>query len=256
MPQKPAAAINVISLQSEENLPRKFLAVIIFCLLAPIARAQDKPQAYVGAHLIPISGPEIDNGVVVVQGGKILAAGAASDVQIPDGAEKHDVAGKVIMPGLIDTHSHVGSGAAGGDGSAPIQPDVRILDAINVRDTGFQKARAGGITTVNIMPGSGHLLSGQTVYLKLRAGNTIDDLVYRNADGTPAGGMKMANGTNSIKTTPPFPGTRAKSAALLRDPSANGQEYRDKIRRANGDPAKMPPRDLAMEGLVEVLEGK
>jgi len=231
------------------------LAVLV-CGAARVATAQDKPQAYVGAHLIPIGGPEIDNGVLIVQDGKIVAVGADAAVQIPDGAERHDAAGKVIMPGLIDTHSHVGGGPGGGDGSAPIQPDVRILDAINPRDTGFQKARSGGITTVNIMPGSGHLLSGQTVYLKLRAGKTIDELVYHNVDGTPAGGMKMANGTNSIKPTPPFPGTRAKSAALVREQFVRAQEYRDKVKRANGDPAKMPPRDLGMEGLIEVLDGK
>ena len=64
--------------------------------------------------------------------------------------------GKVIMPGLVDSHSHIGGGT-GADGSAPIQPDVRLLDAINVRHSSIRRAQAGGITTVNIMPGSGHL---------------------------------------------------------------------------------------------------
>jgi imidazolonepropionase-like amidohydrolase len=241
---------------AEEALLDRITIIALVCLTASAAPAQEKIQAFVGAHVIPVIGAEFDNGVMVVQDGKIIDIGPAANVQIPDGAEKHDLSGKTLMPGLIDTHSHIGSGAAGGDGSAPLQPDVRIIDAINVRDAGFQKARAGGITTVNIMPGSGHLLSGQTAYLKLRAGNTIDDLVYRNPDGTPAGGMKMANGTNSIRSTPPFPGTRAKSAALVREQFVKAQEYRDKINRANGDPAKMPPRDLAMEGLIEVLEGK
>src|SRR4029077_1541029 len=112
----------------------------------------------------------------------------------------------------------------------------RVVDAINVRDTGLKKARAGGITTVNVMPGSGHLLSGQTVYLKLRDGSTIDDLIIRNPDGSAAGGMKMANGTNSIKTTAPFPGTRSKSAALVREQYVKAIEYRDKVKRAAGDP--------------------
>src|SRR4051812_47962232 len=103
------------------------------------AAAQDKPQAYVNAHLIPIAGPEIDNGVLVVKGGKIVAVGKSGEVKPPDGAEVHDEQGRTIMPGLVDTHSHIGCGAAGGDGSAPIQPDVRIIDAINVRDPGLQK---------------------------------------------------------------------------------------------------------------------
>jgi imidazolonepropionase-like amidohydrolase len=224
-------------------------------MCASAALAQDKPQAYVGATLIPISGGEIANGVLIVQGGKIVAAGSAADVQIPADAERHDVAGKTIMPGLVDTHSHIGSGAAGGDGSAALQPDVNVMDGINVRDTGLQKARAGGITTVNIMPGSGHLLSGKTIYLKLRAGKIIDDLFIKNPDGSIAGGMKMANGTNSIRN-PPFPGTRAKSAAMVREQFVKAIEYRDKINRAAGDATKMPDRDLVMEAMLEVLDGK
>ena len=107
------------------------------------------------------------------------------------------------------------------------------------------------------MPGSGHLLSGQTLYLKLRQGGTIDDFVITLPDGRIAGGMKMANGTNSIRTPGgPFPGTRAKSASLVREQFVKAQEYRDKVRAAGDDATKKPARDLAMEALVEVLDGK
>lgn len=220
------------------------------------AFAQDKPHAFVGSRIIPIAGDEIVNGVLIVQGGKIVAIGGSTEVQIPADAERHEMAGKTIMPGLVDTHSHIGSGAAGGDGSAAMHPDVTVMDGINVRDTGFQKARAGGITCVNIMPGSGHLLSGQTIYLKLRAGQIIDDLFIKNADGSIAGGMKMANGTNSIRANPPFPGTRAKSAAIVRENFVKAIEYRDKLKRAGDDESKKPDRDLALEALLEVLDGK
>jgi imidazolonepropionase-like amidohydrolase len=120
------------------------------------------------------------------------------------------------------------------------------------------RARAGGITTVNVMPGSGHLSSGQTLYLKLRRGNIIDDLLIRDAQGGIMGGLKMANGTNPLRTgsTGPFPGTRAKSAALVREALVKAQEYREKIRRAKGDQSKLPARDLGLEALVEVLDGK
>jgi imidazolonepropionase-like amidohydrolase len=91
------------------------------------------------------------------------------------------------------------------------------------------------------------------VYLKLRAGNTIEDLAVRNDDGSIAGGIKMANGTNS-RRDPPFPGTRAKSAALVRARYVAAQEYARK--RADADPEKRPERDLALEALVEALEGK
>ncbi len=232
----------------------RYLLPPLLAALAGLAAAQDKPLAVVGAHVIPIAGPEFDNGVLVVEHGKIVAIGPAASTPVPEGADRLDASGKILMPGIVDSHSHIG-GVEGGDGSAPIQPDVRVLDALNVRDARIQKAQAGGITTANVMPGSGHLLSGQTLYIKLKDGRTVDDLLIHLPDGRIAGGMKMANGTNS-RRAPPFPGTRAKSAALVREQYVKAEEYRDKIRRANGDPAKMPARDLNMEGLVEVLDGK
>jgi len=187
-----------------------------------------------------------------------VAVGASDAVSIPAGAQTIDVRGKIIMPGLVDTHSHFG-GIGGADGSAPIQPDVRIFDSINVRDSGFMRARAGGLTTMNIMPGSGHLLSGQTIYVKpRRPAHKIDDLFILDDAGQPSGGMKMANGTNP-QGEPPFPGTRGKAAALVRQQFIRAQEYREKLQRAaapGADPDKKPPRDIGLEALVEVLEGK
>lgn len=231
------------------------LALLI--LLSNMALGQEKPVVFVGARIIPIAGPEIDNGTVIIQAGKIISVGATGAGEIPADALRIDCAGKVIMPGLVDTHSHLG-GPWAADGSAPIQPDVRAMDSVNVRDSGFQKAQAGGITTANIMSGSGHLLSGQTVYIKLREAGTIDDLLIKLADGSPAGGVKMANGTNSIRqgASGPFPGTRAKSAALVREQFTKAIEYREKIKRANGDASKLPPRDLGLEVLVDLMEGR
>jgi len=189
--------------------PRMMLFVFV-CFLttrAGVGTAQETPQAFVGARLLPIAAPPIEQGVLVVHQGRITVVGDAQS-RIPEGASRHDVSGMVILPGLVDTHSHIG-GPRAADGSAPIQPECRVLDAINVRDAGFQKAQAGGITTANVMPGSGHLMSGQTLYLKLRDGHTIEDLLVRMPDGSIAGGMKMANGTNSQRK-PPFPGTRSK----------------------------------------------
>ena len=225
------------------------LVIVLFVLYTPLTA---QPIALTGARIIPIAGPEIANGTLVIRDGKVVAVGASSSVSIPAGAQRIDVTGKTIMPGLVDSHSHVGD-AAGADRSGPIQPEVRVIDAINARDAGIEKARAGGITTVNVMPGSGHLLSGQTAYLKLRDAGTIDDLLIRLPDGRFAGGIKMANGTNS-RRDPPFPGTRAKSAALVREQLVKAQEYRDKMK--NSDASKRPSRDLGLEALAEVLDGK
>jgi imidazolonepropionase-like amidohydrolase len=229
----------------------KFPAIAL--AFAALAAAQETPIAFTGGRVLPISGPEIADGVLVVHRGRITAVGAAGTA-VPANSTRVDARGKVLMPGLVDTHSHVG-GIEGADSSAPIQADVRILDSINVRDARIQKAQAGGITVANVMPGSGHLLSGQTLYLKLRDGKTVDDLVIRLEDGSIAGGIKMANGTNSRRASP-FPGTRSKSAALVREQFIRAQEYRRKAREAAGDASKLPPRDLAMEALSEVLDGK
>jgi imidazolonepropionase-like amidohydrolase len=231
-------------------------------LAAPSATKQTRStsagtHAFINARIIPIAGAPIDKGTLVVRDGRIVAIGRSGEVEAPRGAETHDLTGKVVMPGLVDTHSHIG-GVAGADGSAPLQPEVRVLDSVDVRSSSLRRAQAGGITTVNVMPGSGHLLSGQTLYLKLRRGGTIDDYLIRLPDGRIAGGIKMANGTNSMRPggTGPFPGTRAKSAALVREQFVKALEYRDKLRKAGDDVEKRPARDLAMESLVDVLDGK
>ncbi len=230
----------------------RYFALLAMCSLG-LGRAQGV-VAFTGARVIPIGGPEIASGVVVIEGARILAVGSADTTKVPAGAKQIDATGKVIMPGLVDSHSHIGE-PEGGDSSAPIQPDVRVLDSINVRDAHFDKARAAGITTANVMPGSGHLMSGQTVYLKLRPAKTIEEMLIKLPDGRIAGGMKMANGTNPRRPAP-FPGTRGKAAALDREEYIKAQEYRAKVAAAKGDATKLPPRDLRMEGLVEVLDGK
>src|SRR5690606_7970032 len=127
--------------------PLPFLATACVLLAASLpASAQEKPTAFTGATITPIAGAPTENGTLVVHEGRIVAVGAADAVEIPEGAERIDVAGKTIMPGLVDTHSHIG-GPGGGDRSGPIHPDVRVLDAINVRDPGFMRAKAGGLTT-------------------------------------------------------------------------------------------------------------
>lgn len=220
------------------------LAAVGMLVIAGTVCAQQRPLAFVNARLLPISSAPIEAGSLLIQDGKIRAIGR--DIAIPANAERRDMAGAVIMPGLVDTHSHIGQ-VAGADGSAAIQPDVRALDSINVRHAGIGKARAGGVTTANVMPGSGHLLSGQTLYLKLRHANTIEDLSIHLPDGSIAGGIKMANGTNPMRGDPGFPGTRGKSAAMLRSALLAGQEYCSK-------PPKV--RDLGKEGLCDILQGR
>jgi imidazolonepropionase-like amidohydrolase len=211
--------------------------------------------AFVGARLLPVSAEPIEDGVLVVREGRIAALGPRGSVAVPEGATVLDARGRTILPGLVCTHSHVGE-PWGADSTHPIQPEARALDAIDVRAPSVHRARAGGLTTVNCMPGSGHLISGQTVYMKLRRGDTVEELCYRFDDGEPMGGLKMANGTNP-QGAPPFPGTRAKSAALVRQKYQEAVEYRAQREAAAQDPERdAPPRNLSLEPLVEALEGR
>ena len=207
------------------------------------AAAQDRAIAFTGARILTMAGEAVEDGTLVIKDGKILAVGA--NVAIPADAERRDAKGRVIMPGIVDTHSHIGQ-VAGADGSGPIQPDVRAMDSIDPMSSTIAKARAGGVTTANIMPGSGHLLSGQTFYMKLRKGRTIEDIAFQMKDGAALGGMKMANGTNPMGGSG-FPGTRAKSAALVREVLTEAKAY------CAGDRKK---RDIGKEALCEVLSGE
>lgn len=207
------------------------------------AAAQDRAIAFTGARILTMSGEPVENGTLLIKDGKIVAVG--NNVAVPAEAERISVNGRVIMPGIVDTHSHIGQ-VAGADGSGPIQPEVRAMDSIDPLSTSIDKARAGGVTSANIMPGSGHLMSGQTFYIKLRKGRTIEDVAFAMKDGAALGGMKMANGTNPMGGSG-FPGTRAKSASLVREALVEAKGY------CAGDRKQ---RELAKDALCEVLSGE
>ena len=239
------------------SLPWLGLAAPNYSLAQTDQNPTSEPIAWVHAKIVTAAGPLINDGTLVIQGKSILAVGPSNTTPLPAGTKSIDANGKWIMPGLVCTHSHIG-GVGAADGSSPIQPGVRILDSINVKEAGFKRALAGGLTTLNIMPGSGHLVSGQTVYCKLRyAGkgpSTIEDILIRDENAKPLGGLKMANGTNSQGESP-FPGTRGKSAFLVREQYIKAREYHAKQVAAKGDPDKMPARDLHLEALIEAMQG-
>jgi imidazolonepropionase-like amidohydrolase len=231
------------------------------------AGSADEVLVVRGAKIYPISGPPIENGVLVVRGGKIEAVGAASSVTVPANARVIDATGKIVMPGIVDTHSHIGiignppiaSNQDANEGSGPLQPQLRAMDAINPAASGIRVATSGGITTANIMPGSGNVIGGQTAYVKLR-GNTIEEMLIPGA----IGGLKMANGENpkGYGRRDLAPMTRMEVAALARKEYTRAEEYRvkwdayNKAVAAGNKDAKQPDRDLGMEALVQVLDGK
>ena len=119
------------------------LALVLSALSALPQPEDPPPTAFVGARIHTVNGPPIEDGTLIVVGSKIVAVGPASETAAPAGAKIIDASGKTIIPGLICTHSHLG-GTAGADGSGPIQPDVRVSDSLNVRDSGYRRALAGG----------------------------------------------------------------------------------------------------------------
>jgi imidazolonepropionase-like amidohydrolase len=214
------------------------------------------------------AGPVIEDGVLVVHKGKITDLGPAGTVSWPENAEVRDLKGKTIIPGLVDTHSHVGvwsrphvtANLDGNEASGAVQSGVRALDAIYPDDPGIRMAVAGGVTTANIMPGSLNVIGGQTLYVKLR-GRTVEAM--RIADGKVLGGLKMANGENpkrgNFERNKQPPATRMKLAAMQRDEFTKARDYQQKWEayrkaKAAGSEKTPPDRDLAMETLVEVLE--
>jgi imidazolonepropionase-like amidohydrolase len=229
----------------------------------------NRTVAFKGATIHTGSGAPLTEGVLVVRGGKILAVGDRA-TPLPDGAEVIDLKGKVIIPGLVDTHSHVGVYAKpgvpahedGNEGSGPVQTSVRAIDAIHTGDPGIRMALAGGVTTANIMPGSGNVIGGETLYVKFH-GTTVEQM--RIVSPNTVGGIKMANGENpksfNFGRNKVAPATRMKIAALQREQLVKAVAYRQRWedhRKAmvGGKVGPAPEVDLTLEPLVEVLDRK
>src|SRR3984957_7870993 len=222
-----------------------------------------------GGRILTAAGPIYDPGVLVIADGKILDVGPVGKTTVPKEARVIDVAGKVIIPGLVDTHSHLGvysrpaveANSDGNEMTGPIQGIVRALDSLNPYDPGIRMANAGGVTTANVMPGSGNVIGGQTIYVKLR-GYTPEQMWIASPD--VLGGLKMANGENPKRaygSRDKAPGTRMKVAALQRSEFLSAKAYMAKWdqyrkRLGAGETVSPPDIDLGLEPLVEVLQHK
>ncbi len=229
--------------------------------------------ALVGATVHPVDGPPIERATLVVADGKVVSLSTAPP---PAGADVIDLTGKHVIPGLVDSHSHIGGGKLN-DQLAPVQPGLSAIDAFDPTHVSVRRARAGGLTTINLMPGSGRLMGGQTAYLKLRDTAVVDEMLYcaaPEAEGAPpqrraaiCGGMKMANGTNP-QGQGGDPRSRMGAAFLQRKALLEGRARAELIEkhRAVGDLpkrkqararkglAKLEP-DLPLDALAQVARG-
>ena len=213
-----------------------------------------------GARIVPVTGDPIDGGTILIDAGKIVAVGGP-ELEVPAGAEVVDAAGKWVLPGFIDAHTHLGlheeaEGWAGNDTNEmtrPVTAYVRALDAINPADQGFRDAIGGGVLSVNINPGSGNPIGGQTAAVKCW-GRVVDQMVLRE----PAG-LKSALGENPKRVygeRKETPSTRLGTAAVIREAFVQAGNYLAKLAAAEQKPpSEREPvaRDLGLEALGRVL---
>lgn len=197
-------------------------------------------------------------GSILVEGTQIKAMG--ENLAAPEGVEIIEAQGKLVLPGFIDAHCHVGLGEEiyqhEGDDlnemTEPLTPELRAIDGINPEDEGFRDARLGGVTTIFSTPGSGNVIGGTGVVLKT-AGKVVDKMILRE----PAG-LKVAFGENPKMVyggeQKKMPMTRMATAALLRQALVDAETYLEKLEQGIEDPEKVPERDLGMESLIRVIK--
>lgn len=235
------------------NFTRKILTVSVSLVGAGLSTDDAIAQVAIrGKTVLTMSGPPIENGVIVIEGGKITAVGPGAATRIPDGLRVLDA--DVVTPGLVDAHGTVGlSGIYNQkhdqdqlERSTPIQPELRAIDAYNPQEALIEWVRSFGVTTVHTGHGPGELISGQTFIVKTW-GNTVDDALVKDfamvAATLSQGALKKEKGKS--------PGTRGKLVAILRAELIKAQEYLKKHENAKED--KPPARDLKLEALGRVL---
>jgi imidazolonepropionase-like amidohydrolase len=213
------------------------------------------------ATLLTAAGPAIPNGTILVRDGKIVAIGASVDV--PAGVTVIDAGGKFVTPGIIDDHSHLGvysapgveAAADGNEATKPNTADVWAEHSVWPQDPQFPRNLAGGVTTLQVLPGSANLFGGRSTVLKVVPGRTVQDMKF---PGAPYG-LKMACGENPKRVyAQRGPSTRMGNVAGYRAAWIQAEQYRRKWDKYLADKDKKgsaPDRDLTNETLAEVLRG-
>lgn len=218
------------------------------------------PTLLRGATVLTGTGERLDNADVLMRDGKIVNVGNALDA---GDAAVVDATGKWISPGVIDVHSHLGVYASPGvdahsDGNemtAPVTAEVWAEHAVWPQDPGFVTALAGGVTAMQILPGSANLIGGRSVTVKNVPGRNVQDMKF---PGAPHG-LKMACGENPKRVyggQGKAPMTRMGNVAGYRSAWIEAADYRDKLAAAEAGSGEAPMRDLRLETLVGVLEGE
>ncbi len=240
-----------------------FIALLLASALS--AFAADVPVLIQNATILTITNGTV-KGSILLRNGKIAAIG--DKVLAPPGAKVIDGAGKFVMPGIIDCHSHIMAEAIN-EGSVSVSSMVGIEDVLNPEDIAIYRALAGGVTTANILHGSANSIGGKTVVTKMRWGATAEAMKFEGA----MPGIKFALGENpkragssqggfgAVPTNLRYPATRMGVEDVIREAFNDAKAYKASLaayqaKVAKGEPAIPPARDLKLEALVEVLDGK
>jgi imidazolonepropionase-like amidohydrolase len=207
------------------------------------------------------------NGSILIRDGKI--AEVAERITPPADAQIVDATGQFVMPGIIDCHSHIAADSIN-EGSVSVSAMVGIEDVLNPEDIAIYRALAGGVTTANVLHGSANAIGGKCTVIKMRWGKDAHEMIFEGA----MPGIKFALGENPKRAGNPsgqrvgaanvnfrYPATRMGVEDVIREAFTEAKAYQQSWKDYNeklarGEPAIAPRRDLKLEPLVEVLEGK
>jgi imidazolonepropionase-like amidohydrolase len=229
---------------------------------APLAQTtRASVVAIRGGTVLTVTKGTIQNGTVVLRDGRIAAVGGAG-TDIPPGAEIVEARGRFVSPGIIDAHSHIAAESIN-EGGSTVSSMTGIEDVLDPTDVAIYRDLAGGLTVANVLHGSANPIGGKNQVIKLRWGKDARGLVF---EGAPPG-IKFALGENpkdmpSGQTGPRrYPLTRPGVEFVIRDAFSRAKVYQREWqdyqrRRKSGEDASLPRRDLQLEPLVEILDGK
>ena len=245
------------------------VTIAVLALLAPCvsvaANAPDAPTVILiqNATILTVSHGTIEHGSILIKDGKIAEVGQA--IKAPKDAQVIDAAGQFVMPGIIDCHSHIAVDGDVNEGSVSVSSMANIAEVLDPDDIDIYRDLAGGVTVANVLHGSANSIGGQTVVIKLRWGQPAVKLPFEGA----LPGIKFALGENPKRSNFSLPGqpkrypaTRMGVEETIRGAFTEAHDYKKawddyNKRFSAGEKNLNPPRrDLRLEPLVEVLEGK
>jgi imidazolonepropionase-like amidohydrolase len=230
----------------------------------PVPTAEPAPTILIqNATILTASHGTIEHGSILIKDGKIAEVGTS--IKAPANAQVIDANGQFVTPGIIDCHSHIAVDGSVNEGSMAVSSIANIADVLNSDDIAIFHDLAGGVTTANVLHGSANPIGGQTIVIKLRWGQPSAKLPFEGA----VPGIKFALGENPKHSNfggrganARYPATRMGVEETIRAAFTEARDYKaewDKYKKRSGAGEKnlIPPRrDLRLEPLVEILEGK